>query len=255
MFLEAIERESATFADTARLGLEPRVPSCPEWNARDLVIHLGDVYTLWERIVGRRARDRETDVGPIRAQLREERAKEHVELRQAVESEVVQWFEGRARRLQETLTRADPEGQIWTWWREDEHPLGVQRRMAHETGVHRWDMQLAHGRTQPIDAELARDGIDEIMDKFLPIGASESGEKRRGESYHFHRTDGEGEWLVTLDPDGPVVQREHGKADVAVRGSASDLLLFLWHRIPAERLEVFGDQAMLERLFEVALHD
>ena len=46
-----------------------------------------------------------------------------------------------------------------------------------------------------------------------------------GETLHFHRTDGDGEWLVRLTPDGPEVERAHAKGDVAVRGSASDLLL------------------------------
>jgi hypothetical protein len=35
----------------------------------------------------------------------------------------------------------------------------------------------------------------------------------------------------------------------------SDLLLFLWHRIPADRLEVFGDAALLERFFELVPPD
>ncbi len=37
------------------------------------------------------------------------------------------------------------------------------------------------------------------------------------------------------------VTHEHGKGDCAVRGSASDLLLYLWTRKPAADLEVFGD--------------
>ena len=44
-----------------------------------------------------------------------------------------------------------------------------------------------------------------------------------------------------------VVTREHAKGDVAARGTASDLLLFLWGRVPATALEVFGDAALLDR--------
>ena len=40
---------------------------------------------------------------------------------------------------------------------------------------------------------------------------------------------------------------EHAKGDVAARGSASDLLLFLWGRVPADALEVFGDAACSAR--------
>jgi predicted lipid carrier protein YhbT len=47
------------------------------------------------------------------------------------------------------------------------------------------------------------------------------------------------------------VRREHAKGDVAVRAPASDLLLFLWGRIPPDRLEVMGDTALLPRWFEL----
>ena len=40
---------------------------------------------------------------------------------------------------------------------------------------------------------------------------------------------------------------EHAKGDVAARGTASDLLLFLWGRVPADTLEVFGDADLLAR--------
>jgi hypothetical protein len=43
------------------------------------------------------------------------------------------------------------------------------------------------------------------------------------------------------------VTREHAKGDVAARGTASDLLLFLWGRVPADSLEVFGDADLLAR--------
>jgi hypothetical protein len=47
-----------------------------------------------------------------------------------------------------------------------------------------------------------------------------------------------------------VVTREHAKGDVAARGSASDLLRFLWGRAAADQLEVFGDGEALARFRE-----
>ena len=44
---------------------------------------------------------------------------------------------------------------------------------------------------------------------------------------------------------------EHAKGDVAVRGTASDLLLFVWGRLPGESLEVLGDASLIERFFEL----
>ena len=61
------------------------------------------------------------------------------------------------------------------------------------------------------------------------------------------RPAGTGEWLVTLGPEGPTVEHAHAKGDVAVRGTASDLLLLLWNRVPVDRCEVFGDAGLLDR--------
>jgi hypothetical protein len=72
-----------------------------------------------------------------------------------------------------------------------------------------------------------------------------------GETYHFHRTDGEGEWLVRFEGDEVTLRHEHGKGDVAVRGPAEDLFLWLWGRIPADRPEVHGDASLLNHYREL----
>ncbi|MGH9231596.1 MAG: maleylpyruvate isomerase family mycothiol-dependent enzyme, partial [Acidimicrobiales bacterium] len=78
------------------------------------------------------------------------------------------------------------------------------------------------------------------------------GSENEGKTLHLHATDvggaeaGEGEWLVTLDPAGMTVEHRHARGDVAVRGTASDLLLLLWNRVGADRCEVFGDADLLE---------
>ena len=44
-----------------------------------------------------------------------------------------------------------------------------------------------------------------------------------------------------------VVAKQHAKADAAVKGSASDLNLFLWERVApdSDDLQVFGDSEVL----------
>jgi predicted lipid carrier protein YhbT len=68
-----------------------------------------------------------------------------------------------------------------------------------------------------------------------------------GEVYHFHSVDGNGEWLVRFQGDEVTVRHMHGKGDVAVRGTLEDLFLWLWGRISADRLQVYGDTSLLER--------
>ena len=116
--------------------------------------------------------------------------------------------------------------------------------------MHRWDAQRAAGEPEPVERELAVDGIDEFF-YLLPYWRGASTLPVSGESIHLHATDGEGEWLVRLGTDGLVVTREHAKGDVALRAPASHLLLFLWGREDASGAEVFGDAAILDRWQEL----
>lgn len=260
-YMDAFHRDAAALTDAARrAGMEAPLPSCPGWSVATLLTHLTGIYADRIKLVSLGAR---TDIVQRYEDL--DLPMEYKEWFDAdVEADptkplpplppgLLGLFEQTAAKLEEVLRAADPERPVYTWCKADQTAGFWQRRMAQETAVHRWDAQLACGDAQPIDAMLAADGIDEMMDVML--GAfrrwADHHEQGRGETYHFHRTDGPGEWLVRFDADGPVVTRQHARGDVAVRGAASDLLLFLWHRIPATRLEVFGDAALLDRYFEL----
>jgi uncharacterized protein (TIGR03083 family) len=209
------------------------VPSCPEWKVADLVIHTGAVHGFWGEMVERRA---ERPIPWPPADLPSDHAL------------LVPWLREGTDRLASRLESADPSDKVWTW--AAPHNVGwVQRRMAQETAVHRWDGEAGAGHPIPIDAELAVDGIDEFLDVFLP-------ENRRPEagpdaSVHLHSTDAPGEWLVRIADNDVTVSREHAKGDAAVRGPASDLLLLLWRRVAPAQLEVFGAGATLDRFLAV----
>ena len=159
---------------------------------------------------------------------------------------LVPYFRDGARELLDTLAAADPAASVWTF-RPDRTAAFWYRRPAHETAVHRVDAQSAAGTPSPIDAELAvrrhRRVPHRVRARAWPDGLADLG----GGTIHFHCTDVEGEWLIAPTGDDVVVTAEHAKGDVAARGTASDLLLFLWGRVPANRLEVFGDAALLDR--------
>jgi len=145
----------------------------------------------------------------------------------------------------DALLRVGPASPAWSW--TDDRTAGFwARRQANETAVHRWDAQLAAGATEPIEHDLAVDGIDEFF-ALIPFWRRESTLHGAGESIHLHCTDGDGEWLVRLAADGVLVTREHAKGDVAMRAPASDLLLFLYGRADPSGAEVFGDASLLER--------
>ena len=121
------------------------------------------------------------------------------------------------------------------------------RDVAHECAVHRWDASEAFGVAYAIEPELACDGVDEFFDAAWPMWLDYF--KRpagNGETLRLRRTDGPKCWLITLDKL-PVVTYEDGEVvDVEVRGSASDLVLWLWGRMDPP--EVHGDVSVLERM-------
>lgn len=272
IYLDALHRDAAALAGAARrAGMDAPIPSCPGWTMDVLLTHLTGIYAHRIAIVGKRATENivtsydDLDLPPA---YREWFDREFDEGDKAQEKRdfptppgLVDLFERTAARLEETLRAAGPDQPAWTWWPDDQTAGFWLRRMTHETAVHRWDAQLALGAeaTTAIEPpDLARDGCDEVFDVMMPsqrtwaeMGEATPARPGGGESYHFHQTDGAGEWLVRFGADGPVVTREHARADVAVRGTGSDLLLFLWHRVPADRFEVFGDRALLDRLFEL----
>jgi uncharacterized protein (TIGR03083 family) len=130
-----------------------------------------------------------------------------------------------------------------SWW---------LRRIAHETAIHRWDLQDALGEAEGFSPELARDGVDELLDVMAPRRFDYAGFGGTGQTLHLHGTDGDGEWVVTVGPDSLTWTHGHVKADVAARGPLADLFLFVWSRLEPEKLDVLGDASLLRRFQEAA---
>jgi hypothetical protein len=118
--------------------------------------------------------------------------------------------------------------------------------MAQETAEHAWDALAAVGKEEPIERELAVDGIDEYLEFFLPAEPP----KDLG-SIHLHTTDGPGEWLIKPGAAGWTITRQHAKGAAAVRATASDLLL-LWRHRGTEVAQVFGEGGTFSRFLASA---
>ncbi|HMC79731.1 MAG TPA: maleylpyruvate isomerase family mycothiol-dependent enzyme [Acidimicrobiia bacterium] len=232
-WLEAVRSNAALLADAVRTaGPAAPVPTCPEWTAADLLAHISRVHRWVTEIVESKAQER---VG--RSNLPEP----------GEGDDPVEWFEAGAAVVVTALETIDPDTPVWTW--ASAAPVPVRfwvRRMAHETAIHRVDAESAAGRAGPVEpAGLAVDGIDELLELLtVRIGPDDPLAGLTG-SYHFHTTDVPGEWVVVFGTDGVHVAREHAKADVAIRGAASDLELFLYNRRGSDGLEVFGDPAQV----------
>ena len=205
-YLHAIRGDAAALADAGEAaGPEARVPSCPEWTVADLLGHIGTVHR-WATANC----DRPPDAEYLRSTQAGIEIPDDLTARPA-------WVRTGAEALLDALASHPADAPCWTW--APPHTVGFwQRRMAHETAMHRVDAQLAVGAAEPIEPALAADGIDEwlaIVGRRPWVEQQISG---AGETIHLHCTDVEGEWLVRLAPAGLEVERVHAKGDVAARG-------------------------------------
>jgi uncharacterized protein (TIGR03083 family) len=226
-----VAAEGNTLADSAAGHLDRPVPACPDWKVGQLVAHLGGVYA-WARSA--------VAAGGERVSRRDVAAPPPPE----DSPEMVPWFRARLAELLEALS-AGADAPAWTFPPNAPNTVGWwQRRQALETAVHRWDVQTAvdPGRVDPIAPDLAVAGVDEFLEDFLPrvLPAGEAGALTG--TLHLHATDTPGEWWLDFDTEGLATQRQHAKADTAVRGPASGLYLWLFNRQTPEAagLEVFG---------------
>jgi uncharacterized protein (TIGR03083 family) len=231
-YLAAVRRDGDKLAATDQATLDLIVPGCPEWTVAQLLGHTGWVHR-WVTAV-------------LRAAPADPPSPKTVERAPADPSAAAGWYAESVAALLQAFDEVDLDQTFSTftgprdgrWW---------ARRMAHEASVHRWDAQSAAGRAEPIDADLAVDGVDEALDTYVTRRFDRAAFGSSGQTLHLHATDIDGEWMLTMQPDALQWARAHGKGDTAVRGSASDLLLFVMSRRQAGDLEVFGDPALPDR--------
>lgn len=232
-YLAVVRREGEALAAAARRGLDAPVDHCPGWTVRSVVEHTGLVHCWVTRMVRTRASER--------LERRE------LPTPPSEDEALVAWFAEGVDALIDVLSSTPPDEPVWNWSLRP-HVAGFwPRRMAHETAVHRWDAERGHGGEQPIPATLAVDTVEEVFDTVAPrLLRGDDAPATLGGTLHLHCTDVEGEWLVSLKDGQLDVRREHAKGDCAVRGTASDVALFLNNRPVHDRLEVFGDRAVAE---------
>lgn len=234
-FLAAIRRDSDLFyATAAQADPEIMVPSCPDWNIADLVRHLGRVHWFWGTVVELRASD-PANLGQESPALPDDYR------------ELIAWGRSQTDRMIRILETTPDETPAWTWaLDESDHTAGFTRRhQVQEAAVHRWDIQnaVAELPPDPIDAEVASDSIDEFLSATMPWSVKE--DAALPGSIHIHCTDTPGEWLI--QPDGQV-EAVHAKGDVAIRGSASSILLALYGRVSLDDLDLIGEPTVARDL-------
>ncbi len=227
-YLESFGNDADAVLALATAHPDAAVPHCGEWVATDLVAHLCGVWSFLGRHVRTRATERTGSMHPpdlTGAEL-------FAHARETIDQ------------LAAALAGVEPSEPVWSWTADATGGFFL-RRAAQETAVHLWDLRDGLGLGEPLAADIARDGIDELADTTFP-NLLDRGLPEPTGSLHLHCTDTEGEWTLAAENGVVEVVRAHAKGDVAIRGTASDLDLVLWERVPLDSadLQVFGDHAV-----------
>jgi len=149
------------------------------------------------------------------------------------------------------LNAADPEAACWNFTATAPHVASFWfRRQANEVAIHCWDAASAVSATPPdIPAEVAAQIIDEFVHVMMPRVIDREGidvSTLTGD-VHVHCTDVPGEWTFEIIDGEVAVSDTHRKAAVAIRGTASNLAMFLYNRIGDDDVEIFGEASELEK--------
>ena len=230
-YLEALRRGSASFVEIlgcADLGLD--IPDCPGWTLMDLAKHLGAVHR-WAHDAVVTGAPGELPDGPD------------------ARDELTQWFTRGAAQLLDVLRETDPDAPTWTFGPRPHRVSFWTRRQAHETAMHVGDACRAGGLRVEGDADLAVDGVDEVVTMFFPRQVRLG---RIPPLTHGVRI------ILTESPQTPYVLAGDGSdteahTDATVTGPAVRMLMALWGRGTIEGLDIEGDPAVVRAALAGAL--
>lgn len=196
------------------------VPSCPGWTVAELMRHVGEVY-LHKTIAMREGA--EPEEWPPAA---------------LADEQPLALLDRAYAELRAEFAARKPEDPAGSWYKPDQSVGFWIRRMAQETVIHRIDAELGTGQpVAPVPADLAVDGIDELLKVFVAYSVATWGKYftdvlagSPGRTYAV-RTDGAA-WLVRTGPDLFTVEDGAGDAaaDVTVSGPPTAVLRWVWNR-------------------------
>ncbi|WP_217213536.1 maleylpyruvate isomerase family mycothiol-dependent enzyme [Streptomyces sp. AC550_RSS872] len=228
-FVRSLDREGRLLAAAAeQAGTDAKVPTCPEWQVRDLVRHTGMVHRWAAAFVAEGRMSPHPGGG----------------LPDLDGAELLGWFREGHRHLVDTLAAAPADVRCWHFLPAPSPLAFWARRQAHETTVHRFDAEAALGGTPSrIDAGFAADGVDELLCAFhaRPKSRVRSAEPR---VLRVRATDTDGAvWTVRLSQEPPAAERgDTAQADCEIAGPAAQVYLSLWNRQPFP--DVTGDESI-----------
>ncbi|MGW7358230.1 maleylpyruvate isomerase N-terminal domain-containing protein [Streptomyces sp. NPDC054802] len=247
--LRLIDERSAAFraAVAAAPSLDVQVPTCPEWTLFDLVKHLGEGRRAWAATIaaGPDATAKSAPHGDPSAP-QERKA-------------LLAWLTASTQEMMAALREAGPDRGCWTWWGKSQSPQtcgAVARHQLHEIAVHTYDAQLTAGAPQPLPDEVALDGVEEFLSTICTTTVAWPHEPA---AVDYHAAEGRS-WRNWLSGDGarfdrlpepgtgPAADGKPDAADASARGTANELVLGFYGRIPFDCLKLDGNGRIFDQL-------
>ena len=229
-FVAEFERSAADLAAVLeRVDPDAAVPACPGWTVADLALHLGSGQRWAAAILLTGSAQKVPEV-----------------LRTTVSW--ADWYAGTTAALAAAIRAVDPDEPCWNFAPLEQRAGFWSRRRMHEAVIHHVDAIQAEapGVTglDVIPAHVAADGVDEVFEVFLPRLLARGFPPVVTRQIGVRATDTGDEWTLTPVRDGDRPRVERGKAvgEAVVSGTAAELDLCLWKRLPADRLLVEGDR-------------
>lgn len=233
-FLTCLESDYRRLREVAAGALTAPVPSCPGWTGADLVRHVAEVYLHKKETIrlGDWPRPWPPELG----------------------DDVLGALDRAYDELVAELARHDPADPALAWYTPDQTVGFWIRRMAYETVIHRLDAELAAGAAHdPIPADLAEHGIEEVLVCFLSFASREYPDELGSRlSDCDGRTvrvgAGATGWQVRLGPTEVTVARGRADQEAGVSGEPDEVLRWLWGRAGDEVVRLDGDRWVAGRL-------
>ena len=196
--LGSIRTDGHRIIEVARAAPGATVPQYPSWTLRDLVAHVAQVHGRTAEICRTLPQARIPAPEPPAAR------------------DLFDWAAATLDDMLEAFEAADPKAIVWTFV-PDKRLAVWEPRMVIETGVHRWDAESAVGDPSPLPLPVAKRGLNEFTDQYLPRLGS----------------------LPTIELVDPELDRSwrygEGEPVAVIEGTASDHYLRLMSR-PGTRL-------------------
>jgi uncharacterized protein (TIGR03083 family) len=219
-FLDCLATDFARLRAVVPTDFTAAVPSCPSWTVADLTRHVGEVY-LHKTLA-----------------IREGAEPEPWPPKEIAEEDPLALLDRAYAGLLAEFAAHRPTDPAGSWYGPDPTVGFWIRRMAQETVIHRIDAELGTGQqVTPVPADLAVDGIDELLKVFVAYCVAEWTDSfadvlagSPGRTYTVS-TDGAA-WRVRTGPGLFTVEDGAGDdaADVTVSGPPTAVLRWVWNR-------------------------